>query len=63
MSSDVGRRVFEEHNQLLIVKLMGSEPVKELHVSLIYTAAAPHQHLLEAGGGGGGGGQMMWENK
>lgn len=35
---------------------MGSEPVEELHVSLIYTAAAPHQHPWEAGGGGGGGG-------
>lgn len=33
---------------------MGSEPVEELHVSLIYTAAAPHQHPREAGGGGGG---------
>lgn len=42
---------------------MGSEPVEELHVSLIYTAAAPHQHPWEAGGGGVGGGQMMWENK
>lgn len=27
--------VFEEHNQLLIVELMGSEPLEGLHVSLI----------------------------
>lgn len=53
-SSDVSQHVFEEHNQLLIVKLIGSEPVEELHVSLIYTATAPHQHPREAGGGGGG---------
>lgn len=42
---------------------MGSEPLEELHVSLIYTAAAPHQHPRETGGGGWGGGQMIWENK
>lgn len=29
---------------------MGPEPVEELHVSLIYTTAAPHQHPWEAGG-------------
>lgn len=41
---------------------MGYEPLEELHVSLIYTAAAPHQHPRETGGGGRCG-QMMWENK
>lgn len=39
---------------------MGYEPLEELHVSLIYTAAAPHQHPRETSGGGV---QMMWENK